>query len=567
MNRRLSILSVLLALSLPVAAQFSGPAFDPNVYIPKKGVDVDVVYSKYWDSIGFNLHNLGPSPVSVNDRISFLGYVANPYYQTVFDATPPFLFTNLKVTQETNVIFPNGTIFGHFHSTKVKDAFVESDYNGKPVIFWADDQGNYDSSRRTVLWSSVQGDNDPLNGWGFKFSRNCVYVTYLSSDTLEDIIIGGRTDWTESDKEKTYLLHYRGGSRLYNSGSPIYQDTSIYFGNFRYGTTADFRGTGKKDFLGIDNDGNWFFYKNESTFNLEKFARSMLEDTLLAAWQNPNLKEFNYPYKYNRFTMRALPRPDWDKSVDFMPRLNTDDWRQKCISIFRGGPHFGQNRLTLDSIEYIIKSPGLLDASWDGILGINAYLDAGDMTGTGNPVLMVGAGFSGYQTYNFFYVLGKAIDDKIDMVISHPYTSLANAQVSLNADVDAYRDVLMGAYVRANDQAPYPGRAELWLVHGTNRIPATVNPGNVDSFLSIDKQVRVFPNPAKDRITLAFKAQRGGASIKIQDVLGRVVFSKEVIVDSGVQSIELLLPYLNMGTYVLTLQLVDGALSGKFSVM
>ena len=109
---------------------------------------------------------------------------------------------------------------GHFRDQVHRDIFVGAD-NGAGTygkIFWADDQGNYDSTRFTVLIPNIRKGNFTSNG-GIGSGPIQPYIANLTSDTVDDIVISANTDFTDTvfpfaDYDTAYVLLYRGGSQL-----------------------------------------------------------------------------------------------------------------------------------------------------------------------------------------------------------------------------------------------------------------------------------------------------------------------------------------------------------------
>ncbi len=78
--------------------------------------------------------------------------------------------------------------------------------------------------------------------------------------------------------------------------------------------------------------------------------------------------------------------------------------------------------------------------------------------------------------------------------------------------------------------------------------------------------IKVFPNPAKDQINIAFAAGNGGYKITVTDMLGRTVLSKTYEGLLGNQNIALPVSHLNAGHYIMKINAGSASYSTKFIV-
>ncbi|HET9136334.1 MAG TPA: T9SS type A sorting domain-containing protein, partial [Candidatus Kapabacteria bacterium] len=278
-------------------------------------------------------------------------------------------------------------------------------------------------------------------------------------------------------------------------------------------------------------------------------------DTLLTAWENPNLRDSNNLWGLSdRFTIAGLPRKPGDKSVDFAPSLFTSGYPSNSFWFFRGGPEFGTHRLTLDSAEMIITNPAAIDGTFSGLdVGVEAY-DAGDLTGTGRPVMKTGGAFGHDQAFEFYYVLGDAIDDKIDIIVTHPHGTGAGG-IPVDADGDKYGDLVYQAYSEFNDLTPT--KSGLWVLHGSNKIPVHINPkyAAVAKRTTIESQCSTYPNPADGYTTVQFTISNpGNVNLSIKDVLGRAVEKKSFFTQAGLNTFQIPLDNIPNGAYCVLIE-------------
>jgi hypothetical protein len=176
------------------------------------------------------------------------------------------------------------------------------------------------------------------------------------------------------------------------------------------------------------------------------------------------------------------------------------------------------------------------------------------MTGTGNPVLHTFAANGNGQTYEFYYVMGKALDDKVDMMYeSSPYG--AGPFDTLDANGDGRTDVLEGMpmYVTESDL----GKREedvgsLHLVYGSNRIPVKLNGVFAEEERDHLKttQMYAYPNPLDQKTTLTFENCTSG--VMYMDVVNRLgvsVIREEIPDVDGLQQYAADLSGLPAGAY------------------
>jgi hypothetical protein len=178
----------------------------------------------------------------------------------------------------------------------------------------------------------------------------------------------------------------------------------------------------------------------------------------------------------------------------------------------------------------------------------------GDLTGTGNPVLFTYGGSGGAGGYYALYVLGDALDDKIDAYMSfyHP-----GGFDTIHLDNTSKTSLVMSAPIFESEEAYQAGLRELGSVRilkGTEHIPVRINPllavkpmGNSPATASI---LEVNPNPT-DGMTTLMMPSTGRWDIEVMNTLGvvctRVLFDPVV----GHDRLTLDLSQLPRGAYIL----------------
>jgi len=540
-------------------------AFDPNCYIPNVGTDIDTIYgSRANNALGENILNLGPTQDQTGSRVIIKNIQDNLPNHSIFNIGPGFNIHSLRSGGQKTSFQNHFTVKGHFRSPKYVDLFdAES-----RTIYWSDEEGNYSDSRKTELRSSIRGDAGYL-------PREAPIVIYLTSDSVQDILWQVVTTWFEPTNtlDSTFLLHFKGGEVLYSKGNIATEDESVNLGDYnsyRYFKSGDFRGTGRQDILTVDRHRNLFFYKNDNPFDIQQLAISFQKDTLSASWQNPHQTSWGY-----LFPMRALAKPNWDKSQDLLLGLNTDDDRNGSIGFLQTGPNFGSKRITIDDVSYIIHSPYYYDPRFTNMFFPGTLMDCGDMTGTGNRVLLIATGTGGplSDLYLFFYVTGKALDAKVDMyyvMTRHP----GFAADTITADTDNLQDMLLGFPGYESDKDNSKDRHYVGTIHllkGSKKIPVRLNPlFSVKELTSDSKKFSVYPNPCKNSVTVSYDFENNDAKpveAKLFDMLGRVLYQTSWIRLKSLESYSLTLPALKPGIYTLRLLSNEKQLSAKITVV
>jgi hypothetical protein len=547
---------------------FSSPALDSFCYFPQIGVpgEIDtIVGNTANEGLGDFIHNLGQRPNGSFGNMLIGNGEGYPLAQVMVTG-PSFNLHNLNAIAQNLNLDPQYIRFGHFHNSTSVDIFDADSW----IIYWADENGDYDSSRHTNLKSNVYGSN------GISFSPDGddlsqAYIAHLTNDTIDDIVVGFDTYDSNQTKDSVYLALFEGGSSLYGK-SITYEDTSVaipgpYYYPLHYSTQGDFRGTGRDDLIVADYFRNVFFFKNDPPFSLQNLLHAMLFDTLWtkpARWRdsNINLQRIFWIDPFETLTMHALPKKAGDSSYDWMVWIPTNGDTTNGIYIFRGGPDFGSHRITIDSAAFVILPPQLGFSNWPG-----DFTDAGDMTGTGNQVFYTMAGDvgTGAQT---FYVTGQALDNKIDEYNVITATALGD---TLTANDDSLEDDLLGLPDFVSDVDQSNGKSvvgSLWLMYGSKRIPVHLNPQFAD-VKSIPQQngtgISFSPNPAQtwSVATIVWPVSEDG-EYSIYDMLGRQMERGPIRLFGGAEQQRIYFSGMAQGVYLYTIEGAHGSASARF---
>ena len=361
-----------------------------------------------------------------------------------------------------------------------------------------------------------------------------MFALYFSSNSLK----GNTSHVCFNDSSYQFRLHQY--DTIPNTNKP--------YGDFRRGVVGNFCGSNRQDFVSVDAFGNIFLFRNEKVFSLSNFVNSLRFDTLLAAWQNPHLNEnqrFLQNSVYARFAMRVLPKPNWDHSDDFVARFTTDDHRPESFLFFQGGSSFGSKRLYIDSPSFEIQSP-------DSRVELNYEVDfCGDMTGTGNPVINLSATSNHQSGYEYYYVMGNAIDAKVDISIPHIRGVVSSPIVRVDADGDLLQDILYQVDNFGGDSLQR-NSTSLWVLHGSKQIPVHITSVEGRNLFP-SNGFSVYPNPANAETTIRYNSTSDGYfTISLFDLLGRKVYHSN--------------NHLNIGENILNIQ-TEKLLQGIYSIV
>lgn len=583
MQHTLNFLLVLLMLSLfwPLLsdAQQWSPSLDSNCYFPVVGRagEIDTIYgSTSGQFMGNTFIDLGESPVGTPKRMLISGLPGNIPFVSSLDVSNGVNLKKRKVGKTYDLPIWGQYKTANLRSPKVKDLLYYRSIGGLK-IYWADDNGDYDTSRYTDLRSGVFRNGALDQGDYFELP----FITRLSSDSVDDIVWQASTNYaTIGSKDSIFILWYKGGPDMYAKGKIAKPDTMLFWSpvvidtmgsdqGFRRFWQGDFRGTGRQDIVAVDEKLNFFFYANDPPFTLEKFKYSLAYDTLLADWQNPTRQPriSNTSWALYPFTARVLPKHVSDSSVDLFIRMRVGDDKYDAQYIFRGGSEFGKHRLTYDSAEAVLHHPAEYDqVNWEFLVYWGHTFDyCGDMTGSGNPVIHT-TSHSLETGFHFFYVLGTATDDKIDIFWSQAIESDGRA-AQIDADKDKYADVLIAAprLTTMKDRVDRDKKeiGSLQILHGSPMIPNRTNP----KYLSVRRQ------PRDNALTIRVEGDRisvsglpdGQLSVQVFNVLGTEVLQSELLAINGKCSFDR--DMLSSGVYFLKVKTAEGYLTQKFTVV
>ncbi len=96
------------------------------------------------------------------------------------------------------------------------------------------------------------------------------------------------------------------------------------------------------------------------------------------------------------------------------------------------------------------------------------------------------------------------------------------------------------------------------------RIISDVTLSTTDNSLK-NSEVQLVPNPATDRLTIQIStSEAGDARLKVYDVLGKTLFSSELILNGNLASSNIDVSAWNSGTYFVEITSQNGAITKRF---
>ena len=553
----------------------SQSAFDSSCYYPEIGNpnELDTIYgSKANQRLGDDIALLPPLKGEPYERLVMTGYPTNIPFLTAIKTGPTFDLHAMQVSKKYPFIFEQWPYFkvGHFRSPQYTDIMAYGIGNGfHPRIYWADENFEYDSARYTMLYPY----NDDDTTYAYSCNEVGPYVAKLTSDTVDDIIVSVKFI-KDGEQDSTYITLVKGGEQLFNQGKTAVWDEIEYWGYSkgapleqirRLTSQADWRGVGRQDLITVDDWCNFFYYRNDPPFDLKRFVRSLREDTLMKAtdWSlyttHYNFSKGNF---INMLSMKAFPKQSWDKSVDLIAPVplsqSADEGDNNGLCIFKGGPDFGSKRLYFDSSDFFLRHPGYYGTArgseWPGTI-----VDCGDLTGTGNHVLGAGGGQFTFG-YTALYVLGKALDDKIDVfwtlngggyggVVTIPTTEKNRPTYIWGAPgFETPEDQNSGKHLVGTIQ----------MLNGAEKIPVRLNPKySVEERYKLDTSIHhiiAYPNPCDQKTVLTFDNCTGDKMlVDVINAKGEVCQSEVTPSGFGLQGYALFLNSQPEGTYYIRL--------------
>lgn len=538
-------LLVLAFIVIPVLAnaQNWSPAFDSNVYFPdlENPDEIQTLVSTEENPFTIIVKTIPSSQVSPYGQLLFGGPPNQPPFLNIVKGGPEFSTWRIKNAQKLDLPQEAEYFFGHFRGPMYTDLLCRWYLFPGYRIYWSDDQGNYSVNRYSTLLNPV----DTGGAIGFWPDQNA-YITDLNEDGLDDILfMAQHREFIPNRPEDTYVYQFTSDNSWREKDSIEPTDFIMVSphdeGSFsrRFFIPGDFRGTGQKDLVVRDENANLLFFPLSFPFALEAFKLAIIHDTVWTVWENPALRDAKH-IGGNIQAVDAIPDPNGAEELMFF--YYTSDQRNRSMFLFKGGEAFGRSRLYLDNSDFVLYPPSFYDDRFEGLPIGQAY-PVGDISGSNNgSVFRIATELT--TTYYLFYVLGEALDDKVDMAFYTDNNGSAGGTAdSITANNDKYTDVAIAhnTYER--------GKGGMHIVYGSPRIPVTLSPKFSKISLTNDLEASVYPNPFRETFNIQMtKSEASGLVVTLRDILGRQVF-----IGSGIQDRDVieLSPEIPPGYYIL----------------
>lgn len=534
---------LLLLLALGVSIGHVSPIFgqapvlDPNCYFPKDDdpSQIDSIYgSQDGQAMGWGIQSL--PQLWDEDPLAYVRVenLTPGIKRSEGVATgPAFNLQNLQRRPIANFQIPANAKFAHFRSKEKLDMYTVID--DRVRIYWEVAEGSYDSARMSMLRFSRPWANDTT--YSTPLYTEPYIATFPGNETASIVQAVGIV-YYEGNKDSIFFLryHFEGESeppRVLQPKEALFYDTlRLVQGPQRfYFQQSAWRNENDIDLLRYDPLGNIMYYKNDKPFTFPEFFRAIHEDTIFTRWENPRITS-RYQFDPRPAVVRSmpcLPRPGWDRSQDliFAAKLDSLDSDDLHLIVFKGGPDMGSKRFYVDSAAMLIRSPG--SSSDFPFTGMSYDVwNAGDMTGTGNNVLMW-AGSGSLRHYFFFYVTGRALDSLADIYFAMEPEAIGTLD-TLTANADSYQDVIMGHHNFYTWEDHEKGKnyvGTVRVVYGSPQIPVRLNPKfSVGRKNEDAATATAYPNPFLDHVVLTADFELAQEiEVQVWDVLGRLVFS------------------------------------------
>ncbi len=566
-------------------AQLKSKALDPHYYEPLEGIasQYDTIYGQANEqALGSNIYLIPSADTSTPNELFLYGVAPrnshqSSYYDTVCSVTlsSSFSLHNLQYKQR-NIHLLDRVIAGHFHSPHLIDLLTYDLVSSTgPIIYWSDENGNYNEERKTELWFT---DFNFSNGLGPGSVDLLPYVDFFTSDSVNDVVVGWRFSKFLNDAhtlrtDSLILFLYKGGESLYTSGAvkgPDSIQTVCYVPvNLTQGPgtslAADFRGVGHKDVLRVDPLGNVHHYKYEQPLNLVHMALELREDTLFSNWENQatySTQPFgnNHPFvNYPAIAIRAFPRSANDRSIDLALPIVRNDSTSTSFYFYRGGSDFGKKHLYVDSPDFLLRQPRRIDKNnFSLAYQPDFYANVGDLDGRGYDYLLVSSMVGGTPSENFcfVYALGDSMDERADMFFGQDHFGPIVHAVGTDVNHDGLGDIIvaMPQFTSTPDaQKDWDYVGSIGIIYGSKKIPQHLN--EITRNEPESESIKIYPNPASDHIFIqcsGFEAATG--SVTLTDQLGRTVIQQVCAFNSRQETVPVRLPKLPYGNYYITVQ-------------
>ncbi|WP_405576155.1 choice-of-anchor J domain-containing protein [Winogradskyella sp. Asnod2-B02-A] len=209
--------------------------------------------------------------------------------------------------------------------------------------------------------------------------------------------------------------------------------------------------------------------------------------------------------------------------------------------------------------------------SEDGVTGIGDgtndnnldYDQVNYYSGGGNGVM------GGYENYGDPVPATQMIYNHVGRALLGGFDGQANSVPSVINDGDSASYDFTYSIPFTSEQANM--HIVVVLIDATDGSIVGAKQSSIAQALSVEEvsgisSIKIYPNPATDKLNVAFQAGNGDYNITVTDMLGRTVINNNYEGLFGSQNIELPVSQLNAGHYIMNINDGNGSYSSKFVV-
>jgi hypothetical protein len=361
-------------------------------------------------------------------------------------------------------------------------------------------------------------------------SNSYPYVYDYNKDGRKDLFVGARGFYQQGGTHKTAMLYFEntstGSDISFNLVTRDFLNISSFPGQGAAIAIGDLDNDGLDDLVAGRLDGSVICYKNHAT--------GASVQPVWQIWQ-PTLKDSSGTDIYTgNYAAPFIYDIDKDGKNDLIVGNETG-----YLTYYKNIGNTGQL-----SLAYRTNKLGGVKAVPDAVQGYSApYI--GPIDNTGNEYLMVGSGTGAIYRYTGFQ----------NGNVTGPYTVLD----TLYSDIRIPGEFSSASFANIFGDGKY----ELFIGNGKGGVFAyrQVWDVHVDDVVKDANRLTIFPNPARNEITIITTANRG-TELQLYDNLGRLVPDLSYTVD--INRLTINISALPTGIYLCTLRDGIAVKSGLF---
>ncbi len=373
-----------------------------------------------------------------------------------------------------------------------------------------------------------------------------------NKDGKPDLIVGSDGYYQSNGSLKSRLSYYL------NTSTPGNPSFTLQTTNFLNIDAYDYRGAAPT-FGDLDNDGKQDMLIGHSDGTLSLFTNAAATDNVQPNWQPDLAQQPLKDLNNNIITVNNNAAP-------FIYDLNKDGKPDLIIGSLSGSLTYYKNVSTIPGVVLLLHITDTLGGVMsDPKLGFGGYSTPfiGKLDNTGQDYLLMGSSsgslyrFDGFETGvdNGDF---RKLDDQYSYIDSDyqvykggtgQYGNLRSAPVVGDIDNDGKYEMFVG------------------MVYGGIQLyKQSANAGitNVNAAQGMD--INVYPNPAKNDLTIAFnETLKENAQVRIINIAGQQLFATTAV--AGKQSMNIPLAGLPSGMYICILEVNNTKYYNRFTVL